>query len=408
MKMAVFMGCRSGEIEIGFSNAPRADMEMQMMSLFPDDFLRNLPLPDIQIPAAENVNPRPSSSSSSLRSPFSIDSHSPEYSSLLFNLPSTAATPAAASSSSQALLLSTPSAITPTTATTFPEQLMRTESEHAAMTSAFLAIMTSPSLSSTLNQPQQHPQPPPQQHLPQENLQSSAFARYTRARFKPGSSRRHSMLKRAIAYCRGMNLIRLHDRVQGVSSSSARPMSSTHIHHVMSERKRREKLNESYQSLKTLLPPGTKRYKAAVLAATREYLTLLRSQVEDLRRRNAILEAQLLPPPNKEAAAAVDESAATSSHEQSLSREEVSVRDRLGSGINFVARSDSRTASHSKARCPNAEPGGSHPRVPEASEERQRPVYQCQRPSHASRRHRESRHGAATRRGTPSVPISLL
>lgn len=34
--------------------------------------------------------------------------------------------------------------------------------------------------------------------------------------------------------------------------------SSTQLHHMISERKRREKLNESFEALRALLPPGIK------------------------------------------------------------------------------------------------------------------------------------------------------
>lgn len=59
------------------------------------------------------------------------------------------------------------------------------------------------------------------------------------------------MLKRAISYYRSLNIARREHSLAG------RP-SSNQLHHMMSERKRREKINESFQALRALLPPGTK------------------------------------------------------------------------------------------------------------------------------------------------------
>ncbi|XP_030551924.1 putative transcription factor bHLH041 [Rhodamnia argentea] len=316
IKIAVFMGCRSGEIELGFSNIPQVDIEMQMMTLFPEDFSRQIAMRELARATEPNTtamtNP-PSSSSSSLRS-LSMDS--PEYSSLLFNIPTTTSSfinpeftlrepPIVENITTQPLpIITTTTPATSTTSTSpHPLQAMQQfagslgniqfpivpESEHAAMTRAFLAVLSSPSSSSASSQLHQ-------QQMNVENPGSTAFRRYSPALLpRPqikASPRQHSMLKRAIAYCRSMNLMRMRDRLQG----GIRPPSTTQLHHMMSERKRREKLNESFVALRSLLPPGTKKDKASLLATTREYLSSLTEQVEDLRRKNAILEAQALPP----------------------------------------------------------------------------------------------------------------
>ncbi|XP_056166534.1 putative transcription factor bHLH041 [Syzygium oleosum] len=318
IKVAVFMGCRSGEIELGFSNIPQVDLEMQMMNLFPEDFSRQIAMRELAQATEPNTtamtNP-PSSSSSSLRS-LSMDS--PEYSSLLFSIPTTTTSsfinpelalrdpPIVENITTQPLPLIT-TTDTPGSSTTgtspHPLQAMQgfarslgniqfpivPESEHAAMTRAFLAVLSSPSSSTSSSQLQQ-------QQMNVENPRPTAFRRYTPALLPRPQSKhglqKHSMLKRAISYCRSMNLLRIRDRLQGGS----RPPSTTQLHHMMSERKRREKLNESFVALRSLLPPGTKKDKASLLATTREYLGSLKEQVEDLRRKNAILEAQLLPP----------------------------------------------------------------------------------------------------------------
>ncbi|MBA0838925.1 hypothetical protein Goarm_004709 [Gossypium armourianum] len=40
IKRAVFMGCRSGEIELGLSNVVQLNMEIEMTRFFPEDFPR--------------------------------------------------------------------------------------------------------------------------------------------------------------------------------------------------------------------------------------------------------------------------------------------------------------------------------------------------------------------------------
>lgn len=215
----------------------------------------------------QQLNPPPSSSSS-LRS-LSLDG--PEYSSLLLNLPGSSLIPDS---------LKEVSSQTPATMTApmiaIPQQMQALDalssilnvqfltpgSEHEAMTKAFLAVITSPSSSTSSSQQQQQPQ----QNLPggsyKANTSTSAFRRYSSALLpatawmKPGARRHDSMMKRAIAYFRHLNQMRVRQTVQAPGAGS-RP-TSTQLHHVMSERRRREKLNESLQALKALLPPGTK------------------------------------------------------------------------------------------------------------------------------------------------------
>nr|XP_051220382.1 putative transcription factor bHLH041 [Lolium perenne] len=65
------------------------------------------------------------------------------------------------------------------------------------------------------------------------------------------------------------------------------------LQHMISERKRREKLNDSFQALRTVLPPGSKKDKTSILIIAREYLNSLKSKVSDLEEKNRALEAQL-------------------------------------------------------------------------------------------------------------------
>ncbi|KAK8343417.1 hypothetical protein V6Z11_A07G013100 [Gossypium hirsutum] len=289
---AVFMACRSGEIELGSSSM--LNMEKEMRSFFSED----------QLPQSTDQN-RPSSSSSSLRS---LSTSSPD-SSLIFTVPTTHE-PAPSSLQQDAI---TPSSINDPrramqafsqTRSNIP--LPTLESENAAMTRAILAVLTSPSSSSSSSSTPFHRN----QSLPYNNYRlnpkASAFKRYatglgaspatTPAR---ASLRAQAMMKRAILFYRKFNLARREQLLR------SRPgPTSNQLHHMMSERKRREKLNESFVALRSLLPSGTKRDKASVLTTAREYLVSLKAQILELNRQKQLLEAQILP--SKGGAAAIE------------------------------------------------------------------------------------------------------
>ncbi|KAI3443622.1 hypothetical protein Pfo_000287 [Paulownia fortunei] len=295
IKTVVFMGCATGEIELGLSNDPQVDLEMEMKNLFPVDFSR-LAMSG-ELPHHTDPNQPPSSSSSSLRS-LSVDS--PEYSPLLFNIPTTSFVPEPLKEAliGETLLEETLRSV-PLSApmTTSPHHQARQvlsqirniqfptiESEDAAMTKAILAVLSSPSTSSTSQQTAQNlPPVNPVSHNP------TAFRRY-RAALAPVAAirQKHNMFKRAVLFFRNLNMRRRHElQIQG-----NRP-TTTQLHHMISERRRREKLNESFQVLRSLLPPGSKKDKASVLSSTTEYLSSLKSQVAELNKRNQMLESQL-------------------------------------------------------------------------------------------------------------------
>ncbi|XP_059635940.1 putative transcription factor bHLH041 [Cornus florida] len=313
IKTAIFMGCKLGEIELGFSNEPQGfqpNLKMEIMNWFPEDFLQQTPA--AELPAFPVDQNRPSSSSSSLRS---LSFESPECSPLLFNIPSTSYTnpeviplegppfvqPLRPSSTTSAMLLQP--LIPSSSATPIPfQQAILTlsqirniqfptiESENAAMTQAILTVLSSPSSSSSSHQP-------PQQNLPpnyQISQKASAFKHY-RSALAPSTQlsarvRRKNLHKRAISFFRSLNSMRPQENVRASNPTS------TQLHHMMSERRRREKLNESFQTLRSLLPPGSKKDKASVLTSTTEYMSSLKAQVAELTQRNQLLEAQLLAP----------------------------------------------------------------------------------------------------------------
>ncbi|EEC68185.1 hypothetical protein OsI_36141 [Oryza sativa Indica Group] len=58
------------------------------------------------------------------------------------------------------------------------------------------------------------------------------------------------------------------------------------LQHVLSERKRREKLNDSFKALRDVLPPATKKDKASVLMRAKDYVNVLKGRIAELEEKN--------------------------------------------------------------------------------------------------------------------------
>ncbi|KAL4269788.1 hypothetical protein GQ457_HM000750 [Hibiscus cannabinus] len=287
-RTAVFMGCRSGEIELGSPN--EVNMEMEMRRFFPDDFLRQSPVAiRDRLPQPTDPN-RPSSSSSSLGS--RCTGGSPD-SYLMFTAPSAprAQVPTGETIPSSLLAKASSSSFYDSQQQALSElrsniRLPTLESENAAMIKAMLAVLTSPSPSSSSSSTSHH-------NLPHQlNPKASAFKRYgsvsstaptTAART---SLRAQSTLKRAILFCRELNVVRREQLLRSQPTANQ-------MQHMLSERKRREKLNENFDALRSLLPPGTKRDRVSLLTSSREYLASLEAQITELNRQNHSLQAHL-------------------------------------------------------------------------------------------------------------------
>ncbi|KAF8407964.1 hypothetical protein HHK36_007104 [Tetracentron sinense] len=260
IKTSAFMGCMKGEVELGMSILSQINMEMEMQNWFPENFSQQSPFMEL---------PRPPDQywpSSSLRS-LSMDS--PEYSSLLFNTPTTFYMPKFLY---EAQTKPAPTAIMP-----------HQQADDAAMARAMIPVNSSVSSSSSSYQFQQnHP------YNYQVSQQKGAFKNYTSALAStPGTSlRRHNTRNEAITL-RSLSSMRIQEQMQG-----SHPI-RTRLHHKISESKRREKFNESFQALRSLLPPGSSKYMVPVLSSTKDYLSSLKAQVSELSEKNRKLEAQL-------------------------------------------------------------------------------------------------------------------
>lgn len=233
-------------------------MSMIISSLVPADVALKVPM-ELPQPATKlkpipspnpNLNP-PSSSSSSLRS-LSMDSPA-ESSSLLLNVIQatphiTADIPILQSQHQHTM----DSIFAQARNIQFPTP----EALDEAMTRAILAVLSSPDCSSSSSVHQPLERLPPRYNL---TVKASAFKKYARVltptttRMNRNLSSRQSLLMRSFAFLRNLNLMRLRERMPTTSRQT-----SSQLHHVISERRRREKLNDSFQALKSLLPPGTK------------------------------------------------------------------------------------------------------------------------------------------------------
>ncbi|EAZ10891.1 hypothetical protein OsJ_00734 [Oryza sativa Japonica Group] len=81
------------------------------------------------------------------------------------------------------------------------------------------------------------------------------------------------------------------------ASAAEAPPSGNQLQHMISERKRREKLNDSFLALKAVLPPGSKKDKTSILIRAREYVKSLESKLSELEEKNRELEARLASRP---------------------------------------------------------------------------------------------------------------
>ncbi|KAL1369121.1 hypothetical protein AAHE18_02G172800 [Arachis hypogaea] len=82
------------------------------------------------------------------------------------------------------------------------------------------------------------------------------------------------------------------DRLRGGGKGSGTPQDELSANHVLAERRRREKLNERFIILRSLVPFVTKMDKASILGDTIEYVKQLRRKIQDLEAHIRQMEAE--------------------------------------------------------------------------------------------------------------------
>ncbi|QCD80283.1 Myc-type [Vigna unguiculata] len=246
--MAVFMGCKTGEIELGFSNIPQADIETALKNLFPEDFYIR----------SQSIDQNPYSSSF-------IKSSTTFNQSL--NIPRT--------SHSNFGVAPTQSSPHLHTIQPFPTP----EDEHEEIVRTLIQVMSSTS-------DQQHQPPPMLPHNSVTHPETADFVRYrSDSNIKPqmeSNFNRQNLQNTSLLENLNTKRMRERDTVK-----ATHPISSPQkYYHTISERKRREKLSECFQELSALLPPGTKKNKRSILAAAKETMISLMVEIEKLKVRN--------------------------------------------------------------------------------------------------------------------------
>uniref|UniRef100_A0A0E0FHL3 BHLH domain-containing protein n=1 Tax=Oryza nivara TaxID=4536 RepID=A0A0E0FHL3_ORYNI len=131
----------------------------------------------------------------------------------------------------------------------------------------------------------------------------SRYARHLRPRRppKPGACGQR-MFKTAMSVLANMHVAATYRRQYyyqqaAAAEAAAAPPSDNQLQHTMSERKRREKLNDSFVALKAVLPTGSKKDKASILIRAREHIKSLESKLSELEEKNRELEARLASRP---------------------------------------------------------------------------------------------------------------
>ncbi|KAF8769768.1 hypothetical protein HU200_006378 [Digitaria exilis] len=285
-QMAAFMGCESGEIEVGMSSTAASGSS-------PDFFQESLLEELLQLPPTQ-----PSSPSSTSMPSASVDSPAAEGSTSL-QLRTMTLTPPATTPSSGELHVPPPPPRPPLAGPFFSghggvhHQFPSADADDAAMAEAMLAVISASSSPST-------------------GTTATAFRAYNAAELaprtpwrRPGASGGQRMIKMGISILRRMHMLRFsHGGGGGATAMAQRAHqqeeeedtppapTSSQLNHMISERRRRERLNESFEALRGLLPPGSKKDKATVLAKTLDYMNILVAQIADLEARNRTLESR--------------------------------------------------------------------------------------------------------------------
>ncbi|CAL5059407.1 unnamed protein product [Urochloa decumbens] len=334
IEMAAFMGCESGEIEVGMMSTTAASgspspmsLESSLHQVFSEDFFQQSLLEELlQLPPT-----RPSSPSSSLPSVSAVDSPAAAAEVVSTPLliraaapPATMAPAVATASSSGPPLKPRPPFASPSSPFSrrhghFPSP----DADDAAMAEAMLAVISASSSSALPTSPSTAAAAAPP--LPGGNnnhrgarrwwprRRGTAFRAYNAAlapmaaawRRPPPGAPGQRMIKMGISILRRMHMLRFSrergggaaaamvQRVQEEEEEDTTPApTSSQLNHMISERRRRERLNESFEALRGLLPPGSKKDKATVLAKTLDYMNILVAQIADLEARNRNLESR--------------------------------------------------------------------------------------------------------------------
>nr|XP_018674723.1 PREDICTED: putative transcription factor bHLH041 [Musa acuminata subsp. malaccensis] len=267
IKTAVFVGCRNGEIELGMTMSPDTNLHVIIQQVFGEDFVQRY-----QLGGGGGRDFMRHSQSGNLILPPELGApFVPE-----------AITEQPVAPSHQMPM----QAYNPNRNVQFPAST----GDDEAMRRAMLAVNWLPSSSSS---PLSHQLDLQQHQIYQRRIdhQIGAFKAFDPALApKPEANQNlpgQRMIKMGINILTEINRMRMEARAQ-----EHRP-TSNQLYHIISERRRRKKINDYFHALRVLLPPGSKKDNVSVLANTKTYLNSLKARLSELEERNQMLERQL-------------------------------------------------------------------------------------------------------------------
>ncbi|XP_074558212.1 putative transcription factor bHLH041 [Curcuma longa] len=251
IKTAIFLRCPSGEIEIGTTISRNyANLHMNARKVFTREFIQQSQLGEELLPMTPLIGHNRSNSSSSISSPLVLSNRgeSPEHVSSLL-----------------------PHHIT-------AKAYSNTSRDDAVIARAiFTVISSTTNTSSRLSS-----KAATKAFKPYDNTdRGSCFAPITDGQ---------RMVKRVFSLLRNISKAEFVVQKQEVRAATS---SDNNLLHTISERQRRKKLNEKFETLRMVLPQGTKKDKASVLTNARNFLNALKTQISELKERNQQLEMQL-------------------------------------------------------------------------------------------------------------------
>lgn len=140
----------------------------------------------------------------------------------------------------------------------------------------------------------------------------------------------------------------------GIRFRKGTPQEELSANHVLAERRRREKLNERFIILRSLVPFVTKMDKASILGDTIEYVKQLRRRIQDLESRNRLMENEQLK--------ASEIQKPDNSKDQSVQKSSGSIPSHT---VNHILGSHNRAASSDKRKVRVLEGAGKPSKVVE-------------------------------------------
>ncbi|KAG6494792.1 hypothetical protein ZIOFF_042553 [Zingiber officinale] len=247
IKTAIFLRCASGEIEIGTTISRNyANLHMNAQKVFTQEFIQRSQLGEELRPTTPLIGHNRSNSSSSLVSSNKVES--PEDVSPLLPYHITAKAYSNTSRDNEVIARAIFAVISSTTNTSY-------KLSSKAATKAFEPY--------------------------DKTNRGSCFAPITDGQ---------RMIKRMSSLLRNISKVGFEAQMQEVRAATS---NNNHLLHTISERRRREKINENFETLRMVLPQGTKKDKASVLTNAKNFVNALKTQISKLEERNQQLEMQI-------------------------------------------------------------------------------------------------------------------